>query len=554
MTYTALVGGTYYIRLSALDKTAYALTLKIGIGGGTCADPLAPSPQDQRGGSVNDLGEVVWSQYDPGTGFTQVYSSVRGQLTFDAASHDLPSVNNHGDVVWTSKYYYEPTGPIYGIINGQLTQMSPDAGDHPSINDNMEIVWSRLNMTNGYRQIYSNRRGYLTADLVDHWSPSINNAGDIVWTQNEPVSGIQQVFKLAFGTTTPVQVTSDPVNHGAAMISNSGEIVWQEGTWPGMRVQSSTRGKLTSDGCPAGDDHVVPAVNACGDVVFTGMTSNIGTIYRLGNNSPCVTNAEPNNMLREATLVSGNTTTMGMVQDPGRLGGLVQVHGEHGRPDHGDGELGADRCSELLLVELMTRTAWAWRAHRSRAARRPSPIRLSTAGLYHVHYIAALGSRIGYTLTLKVGIGGGTCADPAVPSFNDQRSSSINDLGEMVWSQYDPATGYYQLYSSARGQLTSDLSPHDMPSVNNRGDVVWVRKNYFELEGPIYGIIGGQQTQLSTTSGDHPSINDNMEIVWSQWNNGRQQIYSNKRGYLTTDFADHWSPSINNAGDVVWTQ
>ena len=83
------------------------------------------------------------------------------------------------------------------------------------------------------------------------------------------------------------------------------------------RLHSSTRGILTSDACPAGDDHFAPSINSCGDVVFTSMTNNIGTIYRLGNASPCVTDTEPNNMLPEATIVSGSTTTTGMVQDSG---------------------------------------------------------------------------------------------------------------------------------------------------------------------------------------------------------------------------------------------
>ena len=102
-------------------------------------------------------------------------------------------------------------------------------------------------------------------------------------------------------------------------ISNNGEIVWSEGPNNGRDSGSTIEhaGRTDLRGCPAGDDHIVPSVNVCGDVVFTSLTNNVGTIYRLGNSSPCVTDAEPNNMLPEATLVSGNTTTMGMVQNPG---------------------------------------------------------------------------------------------------------------------------------------------------------------------------------------------------------------------------------------------
>ena len=55
-----------------------------------------------------------------------------------------------------------------------------------------------------------------------------------------------------------------------------------------------------------------------------------------------------------------------------------------------------------------------------------------------------------------------------------------------------------------------------------------------------------------------PSINDNQEVVWAQYDfgSGMMSIYSSKRGDLTTDPLDFIAaePSINNAGDVVWVQ
>ena len=56
----------------------------------------------------------------------------------------------------------------------------------------------------------------------------------------------------------------------------------------------------------------------------------------------------------------------------------------------------------------------------------------------------------------------------------------------------------------------------------------------------------------------HPSINDNQEVVWAQYDFGTNMmsVYSSKRGALTTAPIDFMSadPSINNAGDVVWVQ
>ena len=57
------------------------------------------SAQNLWGADVNDLGEVVWTQHDPETGYRQVYSNQRGRLTSDSQDHDNPSINNLGDIL-----------------------------------------------------------------------------------------------------------------------------------------------------------------------------------------------------------------------------------------------------------------------------------------------------------------------------------------------------------------------------------------------------------------------------------------------------------------------
>jgi tartrate dehydratase beta subunit/fumarate hydratase class I family protein len=551
ITYTAAYSGTYHVHLMTFpgSRSGYTLTLKVGLGGGTCADPISLGSTQQFSSSINDLGEVVWSQFDQATGVNQIYSSTRGQLTSDANPHDSPSLNNLGDVVWEQKFPWEQTGPIYGVISGQLVQVAAD-GNTPSINDSQEIVWSRLN--NGYWQLYSNRRGFLTSDFANHQGPALNNAGDVVWMQQDAVGGLYQIFRRKTGEDQPVQVTSGAVHHGSPSISNSGEVVWSEGPTPGpgAQIYSSIRGRLSSEGCP-GFDNSAPAVNACGDVVFTSVASGVGNIYRLGNASPCVSDTEPNNFLPEATLVSGNTTTMGMVQDPGDWEDWYKFTANAGDPITVTVNWAPAVPPNMLMVDLMDQYGGWLAGSPEPGSPRTITYTAQYTGIYHVHLQAMAGSRAGYSLSVKVGIGGGGCADPVAPGGF---APAINDLGETVWSQLDWNTYRVQLYSSTRGQLTFDATWHEWPSLNNRGDVVWVQKNNpSNISGPIFGIISGQLVQVAADGSD-PSINDNQEIVWSQLANGYWQLYSNRRGYLTTDPADHGSPTINNAGDLVWMQ
>ena len=168
-----------------------------------------------------------------------------------------------------------------------------------------------------------------------------------------------------------------------------------------------------------------------------------------------MTHPEPNDILREATLMSGNTTTMGMVQGHGDWAGLVQVHGERGRPDHRDGELGADTSAEDFLVDLMD-DGNNWLAGIPLAPVSPKEITYTAkyGGTYYVHVMSPNGSRIGYMLTVKIGIGSGTCADPVAGGF----SPATNDLGEMVWSQFDWGTSDQIYSSSTHSFLTNDAA------------------------------------------------------------------------------------------------
>ena len=65
---------------------------------------LTPIDKDSRQPGVNNHGELVWMEFD-GTGRQQIYSSLRGQLTFFGGSvsfltADLPDINNNGAVVF----------------------------------------------------------------------------------------------------------------------------------------------------------------------------------------------------------------------------------------------------------------------------------------------------------------------------------------------------------------------------------------------------------------------------------------------------------------------
>lgn len=242
---------------------------------GACGTPGTPQVVASEGitPASNGLGEVVWSKYDIITGFNQIYSNMRGQLTFDAVHHNHPSINKYGDVVWDQ---YNGSGTqISGLVDGRFTQLTFGSNDRsPSISDSGEIIYLGSD-----EQIYSSIRGRLTASGF-HFNPGMNSRGDMVWED----SG--QIFSQLAGSSSPVQITSGMEYHGSPSINDNGEVVWSQQTVSGSRLFSSTRGQLTG-ACPVGM-HGEPKINTCGDVVFTVFGSWPVSIYRLGSGVACV--------------------------------------------------------------------------------------------------------------------------------------------------------------------------------------------------------------------------------------------------------------------------
>jgi len=156
------------------------------------------------------------------TGFNQVHSSLRGQLTFELVNHQEPAINNSGDVVWTQM---DPSG-FYQIYKLPYSAPAPiavtdDFSQHSmaAVSNSGEVIWAQ---GPGFsdRRIYSNMRGQLTGECpagLDHSAPSINACGDITFTNRETE---YLVYRL--GTNAPcLQYTVTPSAGANGSISPS---------------------------------------------------------------------------------------------------------------------------------------------------------------------------------------------------------------------------------------------------------------------------------------------------------------------------------------------
>ena len=132
---------------------------------------------------VNATGEVVYIINDT-NGYQQVYSTVRGQITFDATDHVNPCINDHGEIVWNQ--YIDGDGTMaVSSTRGTLPGLCPFLWD---LNNAGDFCFSG-NIENPpgyytYPHIFSSVHGVIINDSSQYqWSGGINDAGTIVWTR-----------------------------------------------------------------------------------------------------------------------------------------------------------------------------------------------------------------------------------------------------------------------------------------------------------------------------------------------------------------------------------
>lgn len=173
-----------------------------------------------------NLKEMVWTQVMGG--HSQVFSSLRGQITQTPVDHLDPAVNAAGEIVWV-----EPVKGKMQIFSNLKGQVTKDPVNHvqPALNNRGEIVWVQRVDVND--QVVSNRRGQLTFDLKDHEQPAINDPGEVVWV--EKISASWQVVSSIHGP-----ITLDIVDHFQPRINNVGVVVWSQKVGPYSQIFKAT--------------------------------------------------------------------------------------------------------------------------------------------------------------------------------------------------------------------------------------------------------------------------------------------------------------------------
>ena len=160
---------------------------------------------------VNSQGEAVYVVKDTNN-FAQVFSTLRHQITFEAADHYNPCINDLGEIAWNQ---YQPGVGIvvFSTTRGLPPGLTPDLLD---LNNAGEFCFSgNLEGPPGYYSfphLFSSAHGVLISDPNQfQWYGTINDAGTLVWAApDQPGSSAWYLYqaKWVVSDTTPPQILS----------------------------------------------------------------------------------------------------------------------------------------------------------------------------------------------------------------------------------------------------------------------------------------------------------------------------------------------------------
>ncbi len=160
---------------------------------------------------INDLGQVVWTEYDfcdapPGYNFksrTMLYSNGQIQaLPGGLLTPQSPDINDRSQVVWST---YDPAfaGHVVELWESGQTVRLTDYGSGPSINDHGHVAFSRDNLAN-WPQVWVWRDGIFTQVTNDanlkNSVVHLNDAGEAAWQHGSGLNlDIQMLRRFHFG-------------------------------------------------------------------------------------------------------------------------------------------------------------------------------------------------------------------------------------------------------------------------------------------------------------------------------------------------------------------
>jgi hypothetical protein len=122
--------------------------------------------------TINSIGQIGWCQAR-GNIYESFFTIPKGRVLKEAWWVDAAG-GNFKEMVWTQDV--NGFSQVFSSVRGQVTS---DAADYfePVVNDQGKIAW--VQFVKAHAQIFTNRQGQVTNGRVDHYQPAINDFGEM---------------------------------------------------------------------------------------------------------------------------------------------------------------------------------------------------------------------------------------------------------------------------------------------------------------------------------------------------------------------------------------
>ncbi len=212
--------------------------------------------------AVNSLGQVVWER----DGRWICGGPVRDILFFDGTQiipitnngwtdrveNQSPQVNDLGQIVWTEYDFCNPppgynfSSRILMYSDGQIEELTTtqEFSQTPDINNAGQVVWMHYDRVNRFVDLWHAGK---TSTLSDGAVPSINDLGHVAFQREGPTT--LEMWLYRDGRLS--QIPSDRSYNVMAAVNNRTEIAWAAGGWPDADIRMLRRfpnGDLNCDG------------------------------------------------------------------------------------------------------------------------------------------------------------------------------------------------------------------------------------------------------------------------------------------------------------------
>jgi len=380
-----------------------------------------------------------------------------------------PVINNSGQVVWERKWLnndgwtWSYDIPLYD--SGTVTSLgiTTHVNVAPRISDTGHVVWKDVTSQAVMSYDGNSTNSLFTYNYYKHSSPSISRNGTIAWWAQDANDFKYRLYVNRNGNTTATEIgywswdkTTPYSSVYGQEVNNRGDVVWMGAYTDDIVMYNGTNSSvsLLSNTVNPNFDDFHPHLNDSGEAVWLGAVDNVfrnwDIFYYDGTSARSITGGNPDEYDQPVLNNSGQIAYIGPDTDPG----------------------GLDK--EVFLYDIATGT--------TTQITHDDNWQHSYLSINDYGQIAWVGMAMDLSTDDEVFVWDGSQVIQLTNDDYNAINTSINNLGQVVWENYDPTPSNQDWEIMLATPVSPPVAPEPVSSVLfiSGAGTLWIarRKKY----------------------------------------------------------------------------